>query len=458
MKKQESFQNIFEKVFALITPGEEEQRELREMADLLVERINAFKPQYQVRGMLVGSAARNTWISGEHDIDVFILFSENTERRELEEMGLNIARAVLADAEEIEERYAEHPYLHGRMKGYEIDIVPCYNIKDPHRIKSAVDRTPHHNQFIQQHINSLEGDVRLAKQFLKTAGIYGSELRTQGFSGYLTELLIIHHGSFLNLLRAASDWKPPVTIDIQQHAACTHDAPLIVIDPVDPRRNVASVLSLDNLCRFIDAARSFLEQPDMEYFIKPTQTHPSLQEIMEILSKRGTALSGISFSRPNIVEDDLYPQLEKMRDSLLKLLDANDFRVVNSGYLVLETQAYLVFELFEAVLPGVRKHTGPPAWARKHAEKFKAKYAAHPESLSCIYIEDGRYHIDLLRRHTTPESLLQREILKCGLGKHIAQSIREHGFNILPHQELLRVEHPEFQVFLYNLLVRKQPS
>ncbi|WP_269849417.1 hypothetical protein [Methanosarcina horonobensis] len=31
------------------------------------------------------------------------------------------------------------------------------------------------------------------KQFMRGGEVYGSELKTQGFSGYLTELLIIYH-------------------------------------------------------------------------------------------------------------------------------------------------------------------------------------------------------------------------------------------------------------------------
>jgi len=42
------------------------------------------------------------------------------------------------------------------------------------------------------------------KQFMKGIGVYGSELRRRGFSGYLTELLVINYGSFLGVLKEAS--------------------------------------------------------------------------------------------------------------------------------------------------------------------------------------------------------------------------------------------------------------
>jgi tRNA nucleotidyltransferase (CCA-adding enzyme) len=458
MMEQRQMQEILEKVLSIITPSREERARLMSISELMLERINQFAREYQIRGMLVGSAARDTWVAGEHDLDVFILFPEEVERKTLEETGLEIARRVLFDADWTEERYAEHPYLHGRLKDCEIDLVPCYDVRDPQNIKSAVDRTPHHNKFVKEHIKSLEGDVRLAKQFMKTAGIYGSELRTHGFSGYLTELLIIHYGCFTELLKAASNWKPNTVIDIKKHSTRRHSAPLVVVDPTDPKRNVAAALSLDNMCRFIDAARCFLQHPSMSFFFRPPLPSVSLREIEGTLRKRGTTLTGVTFERPDVVDDALYPQLEKMRASIERLLTLNDFRVANSGYLVFNQQVYLVFELFEAALPKIKKRIGPPVWLKSNAERFRAKYLDNPEALSTLYIEEGRYVIDLQRAHTTPQSLLEAELLKCGVGKHIMQTIEQRGFTVLSQQMLLSISKPAFRTFLYHLLIRKQPS
>ena len=41
---------------------------------------------------------------------------------------------------------------------------------------------------------------------------HGSEFKVGGFAGYLCELLIIHYGTFLNVLKyAADEWKPWAT-------------------------------------------------------------------------------------------------------------------------------------------------------------------------------------------------------------------------------------------------------
>ena len=129
--------------------------------------------------------------------------------------GLALARNIAESAGgTYREKYAEHPYINAIIDGLDVDIVPCYAVPDPAAIRSAVDRTPFHTRYIKDRISSLIDDVLLLKQFAKNGGIYGSDQMTEGFSGYLCELLVFHYGGFIPLLAAASDWWPGVLIDM----------------------------------------------------------------------------------------------------------------------------------------------------------------------------------------------------------------------------------------------------
>ena len=88
------------------------------------------------------------------------------------------------------EKYAEHPYINAYIDGVDVDLVPCYKVDSATTIQSAVDRTPFHTRYITDRINGLIDDVLLLKQFTKAGGIYGSDQMTEGFSGYLCELLL----------------------------------------------------------------------------------------------------------------------------------------------------------------------------------------------------------------------------------------------------------------------------
>ena len=159
--------------------------------------------------MVVGSIARQTWLRGDHDLDVFMLFDPSLSREALEEQGLSLARHIAAlFTSRFHEKYAEHPYINAIIDDIDVDLVPCYKVESAEKIQSAVDRTPFHTWYITDKINGLIDDVLLLKRFAKAGGIYGSDQMTEGFSGYLCELLILHYGGFTPLLQAASGWRP----------------------------------------------------------------------------------------------------------------------------------------------------------------------------------------------------------------------------------------------------------
>ncbi len=441
--------NILTEILGRIKPTLDEQQKMQKVADhiiSLVDQVAVGLGLTDVSGTLVGSAARGTWISGEHDLDIFITFPEETSNEDLKNLGLKIARQVAANADRFEERYAEHPYIHAYFNDFEVDLVPCFRVGSAAKIKSAVDRTPFHNQFILERINGLEDEVLLLKQFMKGAGVYGSDLRTGGFSGYLAELLIIHYGSFIAVLEAADGWKPAITIDLMEHANKQHNDPLVMVDPTDPARNVAAALTLDRFAGFIDRARQYLDSPALEQFFPSLAAPLSDAEFDIITGKRGTALVAVVFERPDVVEDVLYPQLFMLRSSLTDLLSRHKFPVLNSDVWAGDGEAVVVLEMEVQHLPPVKKHMGPPVWEGTHAGSFRQKYLQN-KGLSEVYIEKGRYVVDVQRKYTDAAELLRNEIHTCRLGKHVGENIKS-GFKVLHGRELLEVDYQSFREFL----------
>ncbi|MCQ1536196.1 CCA tRNA nucleotidyltransferase [Methanosarcina sp. KYL-1] len=445
-------------VLEKIKPTEAERKKLLAVQEELASEVNEAARKLGVPGVfakMVGSAARGTWLSGTHDIDVFISFPEETSRQELETRGLAIARHVARFSEHAEDRHAEHPYLNIIFKGYDVDLVPCFRVASACQLKSAVDRTPFHNEFVKARINGCEDDVLLMKQFMRGGGVYGSELRTRGFSGYLTELLVIHYGSFENTIKAACSWKPGEKIDIMQHAEIEHDEPLVMVDPTDPKRNVAAALSLDKFCMFIDHCREFLANPGIEFFFPEPPLPVEDSEILEKLNRRGTGQLAIVFKTPDVVEDVLYPQLYKMEEAASNLLKEHDFSMVKSGVWSGENESVLILELISNNLPNVKKHVGPPVWVESHAERFKARYEKEMKEkdgdVFAGYIENGKYVYEIRRKYTSAKEVLEKQLKNCSLGKHIQKSVKE-GFEVLEDAGICRLKDPDFRVFLRKWL------
>lgn len=448
--ESDAVQELKEAVLERISPKSEERAYLKEIVELLIKKVELIACSMGLKDIsanLVGSAARNTWISGTHDLDIFIMFPRDASREELEKNGLTIARKIAEEADIFEERYAEHPYINMRYKGFDVDIVPCFRVDSAACIRSAVDRTPFHNEFVKNNINGLETEVLMLKQFMKGVRVYGSELRTQGFSGYLTELLVIKYGSFENVISSATEWQPGTYIDLNSHGTIQHTEPLVVVDPTDPKRNVAAALSLDKFCMFIDSCRKFILYPTLDiFFPKPSETMNE-QELLQRLKSRGTAFIAIAFKTPDVVDDVLYPQLYKMELAVVALLEEQEFKVLNKGSWS-GKKTLILLELMCATLPALRKHRGPPVWVHKHAESFKDKYE-NAEDVFAFYIENGTYVAEVPRKYSDAYSLLKDRLTSCSMGKQVSSAVK-NGFEILQDSDICSIQDMDFKLFLAN--------
>jgi len=426
-------------VLERIKPGPSERKRLQEVSVALISRIESMAEGcgLELKAMLVGSAARGTWLAGDHDLDVFLGVGVEDDL----EKALELARRISPDHRE---KYAEHPYIQARIDGFEVDLVPCYLVDDASHLRSAVDRTPFHNRYVKLRIAGLEDEVLLLKQFMKGSGVYGSELRVGGFSGYLAELLVLCYGSFAAVIEAASLWKPGLKLDLEGRGRVEQADPLVVVDPVDPGRNVAAALTLNRMLQFALAARTFMARPDIEFFFANPPAPLSDREIEALMEERGTLPLLIEFAAPDVVEDVLYPQLRKAESSVNALLERKGFSILRSDVISYSNRAALLLEMEVWRLSRACRREGPPVWQADHISRF---LAAHPKTLSGPYVKDGRLVVEEERRYAQAADLLAAELASLSLGRHISASIRS-GYKIYAGKELLAIKDDGYRIFL----------
>ncbi|WP_049913048.1 CCA tRNA nucleotidyltransferase [Halococcus thailandensis] len=423
----DALDTLLARVRERVTPDVDERARLDAAIARLDERVAAAIDDCPVAAdtLHVGSTARGTWLPGDRDIDLFVRFPPDLPRAELERHGLAIGHAVLPDGHE---EYAEHPYVTGEFEGFAVDLVPCYRVESATAIRSAVDRTPFHTRYLAARLDdAFATDVRVAKRFLSAIGVYGSDLRTRGFSGYLTELLVLEHGGFRNLVEAAADWQPPVRFDPEDHGTRRFDDPLVVIDPTDPERNVAAVLSATNLARFQHHARRLLADPDDDRFAPRSPMALSSADVRRELDRRGTTPVAVRFDAPALVDDQLYPQLEKSLAGVRTALDDHGFDVLRSQAFADRT-GVLLYELAVAERPAVERHVGPPVSAREHAARFYETYAA--ADCDGPFVDGDRYVVERERDYRTADALLADGFDGIALGTDIERAI-DDGYSVL---------------------------
>ena len=373
-----------------------------------------------VRAVVAGSAARETFLSDRLDVDLFLLFPPDLPDDRLREEGLALGREILTDPTM---RYAEHPYLRGTFDGFTVDAVPGFAIADPSRPRSPVDRTPFHQEYLAaRETPALVAEIRLAKQFLRGLGVYGSEARTEGFSGYLLELLVLQFGSFRGFLRAARSWTVPVRLvpPEREPPGLPEEVALVLPDPVDPHRNVASALSRRNLGTVIVSARAYLARPARTWFqLRPPPPLPK-HEAERRVRERASHVAIVRLVRPDLVDDTLFPQLRKAERAISEELTRAGFVVLGTASAA-EPQALVVaVELAHRARPAVRVHGGPPAGLDR-AGDFLATWPTHrADVLQGPYVRaDGRLEVETRQGDREVESFLRDRLPQLSLGKHL---------------------------------------
>lgn len=450
----------YDKILEDIKPSQREQKRLESLSNNLMHIINELIQEKGLNAhpMLVGSLAKGTWLKGKGDIDILIIFPLETSLEKLKEWGLLLGRECIKRVGgQAEEKYASHPYITGHIEKYDVDFVPCYAIQDSSQLKSAVDRTILHTEYIKKNLKTSQKDqVILLKKFMESVNTYGSESKVGGFAGYLCELLILYYDSFLNVLEAAAnEWHPGFGIDLQGHGTISSfNEPLVVVDPVDANRNVAASLSMQKLSEFIVASQNYLHNPSEKYF-QPPAIETSPLELETIFNERGTKTFILKFKSPSIPSDALYPQIRKTEKSIVKILVNADFQVLGSGSWTDLEEVFILLEMLIWKLPPLRKHKGPTVWNKNHGQRFRKKHEA-------AWVEEENWMALRRREHSHAESLIQKVCTSTGInnmkvGKHLKKEILRN-YNLQEVQKIIRIygKKEEFLHFLHGYLHKNE--
>jgi tRNA nucleotidyltransferase (CCA-adding enzyme) len=428
---------IEQTVLQKITPTQKERKEITQTIATLKKRVKQEikKTNIPITLTLVGSTAKDTYIKTSVDIDLFLVFPTTTTRESLQEKGLTIGRAILSNQEEC---FAEHPYVRGTFQGVKTELVPCYKIQSASQKLSAVDRTPLHTTYIRNHLKETQKkEVRLFKQFLKGIGCYGAEAEIEGFSGYLCEILIIKYGTFQQLITAAQEWKYGEKIALTRKTIQNFEAPLIFIDPVDPERNVASALTKEKFEFFKTACTAYTKKPRLTFFF-PNVVQP--WQLTKIIDEIGTRHHvGIQLPKPDIIAENLYPQVRKAVRSISELCEQQGFPIVQSYFYINKNAVYIILQIQSDIISKTILHQGPPISLKRNADEFIEKWTNNQRTKTKPFEKNNRLYVEIEREYTDIQSLLHDQIKKLSLGRHIDIMMKK-GFTVLKQHDLLTNE------------------
>ena len=330
-----------------------------------------------------GSYSKNTWVKGESDIDIFAIFGSEKDTKLLKNMmipGFIEARG-------------SREYFKGRINGITVEVVPLVRFDSVKNVKNSIDLSVLHEKYVREKLNeNLRKDIIILKRFCKSNGCYGSETYKHGFSGYALELLVIEYGGILPLLKAVDYWQDGMVIDIEGHyknadnaleSMPKQEAPMLLIDPTNPKRNICGSLNSENLSKFVFACKRFVISPSFSMF----QEHDIGKEIRRLSKFRGSKLFTYD---TKIIEprDTFLSKYNKALDRLINELKSNDIEIYNYDVDYREDVARLFLEIKSVPSTSTRQVPGPKVWIKsKNMKEFLKAHDRVYLKGDCLYYD-----------------------------------------------------------------------
>ena len=390
----------YAKKIAVPTPRlqKEKQQTATKVCGLIDDVIGKYN---QIVGFeLAGSYAKNTWLPEKADIDIFVKFNKKTSEKDFRRIGTKIGFESLKKYKPYT-RYAEHPFVEAIVNGTKVNVVPCYDV-NVGEWQSATDRSIHHTKFMSKKLtSSMKDEVRILKKFFLYVDIYGAELAKEGFSGYVAEVLISYFGSFEKTLKKISKWKKG---DVIGKSAKKFNSSIVIIDPIDSKRNLGAAISLESLGKFVLASREFLKKPSKKFFKKPMPKR-GMKNIDKIVV--------VQFRFKERSDDIIWGQIKRASNALKTQLELDGFNVLrNSSVKDEKENAALIFLLQTKKIEESFVRDGPNISSKEHCEKF---ISANLKRSQLMWINEENKIQSLQKRKYADVVLSLKNLLKNNL-------------------------------------------
>ncbi len=378
-----------------IVPSDSEKKALLDSTNAFIKKLNSRLKEG--KAIIGGSVAKNTWLKGDYDVDIFVLFNKkHANISKILEKRLKELKPVKISG--IRKIHGSRDYFQIRQEPYTFEIVPIINIKKANKASNITDVSPLHTKWVIKNTDAkLLNEIRLSKAFCKANKLYGAESYIRGFSGYTLEILTIYYKNFNNLMKASVKWKNGQVIDIEKHFNGLNESkrsPLIVIDPVQHDRNTAAALSEKKFLKFIELAKKFNRNPSTSFFERKKISLDDLKGmiVLKAIPKNGK-------------EDVIGSKLLKAFEFIARRLKEEGYKISKRDW-EWDKNALFWYYVKEKTLPSKYKHFGPPVKEVEHLKKFKEKYKGKK-----LKTEGNRIYVELTRQKPYIMDFL-KELLK----------------------------------------------
>lgn len=372
---------VLNQALEALKPTKEEEKVFFDRINLILKEINSGLKG--AKAVLGGSASKGTWLKDAHDADIFVQFNYNQFKDKSDKLSDILEKHLNKKFKNLERIHGSRDYFQIKRENITYEIVPVLKITKPEQAKNITDISLLHTGWVNEHSRYAD-DIRLMKQFCKSAKIYGAESYIKGFSGYICEILVIHYKGFMKLVRAASKWKEKTVIDTEKYYKgkkeilfnlnkAKTEGPLVLVDPVQKTRNAAAALSEEKYAIFIDRCKKFLKKESLKFF----EIHEITEDELKKKAKKDKLIIVKAESRPGKT-DVAGSKLLKVYQFIKQKLGEKEFKLKDLGWRWdKEKDALFWFIVDKKKLSAYQIREGPPKKEKIYVEYFKKR---HPKT------------------------------------------------------------------------------
>ena len=393
--------NILKQIIKELKP----EKDVADKCNAVLTSINSEIKKNKIKAMAVlgGSIAKGTFLKNDYDCDIFVRFDLSYKKKNISDL----LERILKIFPRVERIHGSRDYFNFKSNQINFEVVPVLDIKKAEQAVNITDCSPLHVKWVKDNLKKnpkLADEIRLTKAFCKSCSVYGAESYIRGFSGHVLDILVIYYKGFMPLLRNALKWKEQEVIDFNNYYKGnalerlnkSKLSSLVVIDPIQPERNAAAVLSRENFLLFRKSAADFLKKPSKKFFEKKEIT---INELKDKSKHKNLVLLDVKAFDGK--EDVVGSKLLKAFDYINKNLVSNGFTVYDKGWKWdKKEKALFWFILKHEILPESFKRIGPPIKNKENVKEFMKKHKK-------TFIQGKRICANVKREFRKPENLIK---------------------------------------------------
>lgn len=372
-----------------IEPTKNEDKNFKKIVDDFLSLLedSARKLNLKVDFLVGGSFGKGTYLKGTFDVDIFTRFDLKYEDSKLSSYTKEILEKARIDFKKQKGSRDYYSGFYGKDNKIYYELVPNYNIYDIKDAKNTTDFSPLHLLFLKNQIKkdpNLSDEIRLTKQYFKSKKLYGAESYIGGFSGHTIDLLIVYFKTLENLLENAKNWGSEEIIDINNFYKNNKDiklnineskqSNLIIIDPIDPKRNASKALDKEKYAQFLLICKNQNKLTKEDFIIKKESFSQLINKAkkFEDESKTTLIIYEVKFSTKDSSDDIVGTKMLKLYEKIENYISSYDFNIFSKAFHIdiSKNSSIFIYFIKHKEIPSLKLIHGPDIFLKEAVENF----------------------------------------------------------------------------------------